>query len=148
MGNAARGVARCFNISVAKLSAAPTDWKQLVTSKLFVGLWRFIIMSASSKKFDFQCIVNNIKSIIRPEVATPNQGSGDPIGIKIAELSVLAQRLKKAHEEQEKELIKMNRLLNGLFRDIETLRNPLGSENEETRIEAGPEIKEIKEEEK
>lgn len=81
-------------------------------------------------------------------MATPNRDSDDPIGVKIAELSVLTQRLKKAHEEQEKELIKMNRLLNGLFEDIETLRNPLESEKGEAQIEAGSEIKEIQEEEK
>ena len=107
-------------------------------------------MSTSSRKFDFQCIVNNIKSIIRPEVMTSNQDSGDAIGIKIAELGVLTQRLKKAHEEQEKELIKMNRLLNGLFKDIEMLRNPLESEKEEAHTKSGsePELKEMAEEEK
>ena len=105
-------------------------------------------MSTSSKKFDFQCIVNNIKSIIRPEGMTPNQNSNDAIGMKITELSALTQRLKKAHEEQEKELIKMNRLLNSLFKDVETLRNPSESEKKEAHTEAEPETKGIKEEEK
>ena len=102
-------------------------------------------MSVSNKKFDFQCILNNIKSMVRPEGVILNQNSDDAVGTKIAELSVMTQRLKKAHEEQEKELIKMNRLLNGSFKDIETLRNPPEFEKEEVQTEARPETKETKE---
>lgn len=86
--------------------------------------------------------------MIRPEGVAPNQDPNDTIGIKIDELNVLTQRLKKAHEKQEKELIKMNQLLNGLFKDIETLRNLPKSEKEETQIEIEPEKEEIQEEKK
>ena len=104
-------------------------------------------MGALSKKFDFQSILNNIKSMISLEGATPNPNPDDAIGMKIAELSVLTQRLIKAHEKQAKELTKMNLLLNDLFKDIETLRN-LPESEKEVQIEAEPEIKETKEKEK
>lgn len=61
-------------------------------------------MSNSGKKFDFQGVLNNIKSMISPESNTPSPDPSDAIGMKIAELSVLAQQLTKSHEEQAKEL--------------------------------------------
>ena len=104
-------------------------------------------MSASSKKFDFQRILNNIKLMISPEGVAINPDPDDAIGMKVAELNVLTQRLIKVHEEQAEELAKINLLLSGLFRDIETLRNPLESEKD-VRIEVESETKEAKEEEK
>ncbi|QTS84095.1 hypothetical protein [Coxiella endosymbiont of Amblyomma nuttalli] len=95
-------------------------------------------MSTLGKKFDFQNILNNIKSMISPEEMIPNPNPDDAIGIKIAELSVLTQQLTKVHEEQVKELTKMNRLLSELMRDVETLRNSLkpeqGTKEEKNKI--------------
>ena len=81
-------------------------------------------MNNSGKKFDLQGILNNIKSMINPESNTPNPDPSDIIGMKIAELSILAQQLAKAHERHAKELTKVNRLLNQLFKDLEALCNP------------------------
>ena len=88
-------------------------------------------MSDSSKKFDFQGVLNNIKSMISLESNTPSPDPSDVIGMKITELSILAQQLTKAHEEQAKELGKVNRLLNDLFKSLETLRNLASNKKEE-----------------
>ena len=88
-------------------------------------------MSDSSKKFDFQGVLNNIKSMISLESSTPNPDPDDVIGMKITELSVLVQQLTKTHEEQAKELGKVNRLLNDLFKNLEALRNLAENKKEE-----------------
>ncbi|AKQ33559.1 hypothetical protein [Candidatus Coxiella mudrowiae] len=85
-------------------------------------------MTNSSKKFDLQGILNNIKSMISPEGSTPDVNPDDAISIKISELSLLTQQLAKTHAEQAKEFTRINRLLNDLFKDIEALRNPLETE--------------------
>ncbi|MBW5802911.1 hypothetical protein FIV31_06035 [Coxiella endosymbiont of Ornithodoros amblus] len=87
-------------------------------------------MSNSGKKFDFQGVLDNIKSMISPESNTPSPDPSDAIGMKIAELSVIAQQLTKSHEEQAKELSNVNRLLSDLFKDLEAFRNP--PENKKT----------------
>jgi hypothetical protein len=79
-------------------------------------------MADPLKKFDIQGIITNIKSIINPEGNTPNVNPDDAIGVKIAELSILVQHLATAQAEQVKELGRVNKLLNGLFSDIEALR--------------------------
>lgn len=62
--------------------------------------------------------------MINPEGNTPQPDADDAIGTKIAQLSTMVQQLANAHAEQAKELHKVNKILNGLFKDIETLRNP------------------------
>lgn len=79
-------------------------------------------MADALKKFDIQGIISSIKSIITPEGNTPNVSPDDAIGMKIAELSTLVQQLATAQAEQVKELTQVNKLLNGLFNDIEALR--------------------------
>lgn len=75
-----------------------------------------------NKKFDFQGIINSIKSLINPEGNTPAADPDDAIGMKLAELSVLVQQLASAQAEQVKELGQVNKLLNELFKDIEAIR--------------------------
>ena len=79
-------------------------------------------MSESGKKFDFNEIINNIKSMISPDSNVPSPNPDDAIGMKVAELSLLAQELANAHSEQAKTLTKFNKLLNAVFKDIEALR--------------------------
>ncbi|ABS78188.1 hypothetical protein [Coxiella burnetii] len=98
-------------------------------------------MSNSGKKFDFQGVLNNIKSMISPESNTPSPDPSDAIGMKIAELSVLAQQLTKSHEEQAKELANVNRLLNDLFKDLEAFRNPPENKTEEKQEDKKEETK-------
>ncbi|AAO90058.1 hypothetical protein [Coxiella burnetii] len=98
-------------------------------------------MSNSGKKFDFQGVLNNIKSMISPESNTPSPDPSDAIGMKIAELSVLAQQLTKSHEEQAKELANVNRLLNDLFKDLEAFRNPPENKTEEKQKDKKEETK-------
>ena len=85
-------------------------------------------MSDISKKFDFSGLLDNVKTMINPTANTPNPSLDDAIGIKLAEISALAQQLGNAHAEQTRELGKLNKLLNGLYKDIETLRNPPAEE--------------------
>ncbi len=93
-------------------------------------------MSEMKKKFDLNEIINNVKSMISPDSTVPNVSPDDAIGMKIAELSTMVQQLSNAHAEQAKELAKVNKLLNGLFKDIEALRNPKPVEKPEAAKEA------------
>lgn len=79
-------------------------------------------MADALKKFDIQGIINSVKSMISPEGNIPNVNPDDAIGMKIAQLSTLVQQLANAQAEQVKELTQINKLLNGLFKDIEALR--------------------------
>lgn len=81
-------------------------------------------MSDITKKFDLQGIIGNVKSIISPAGNTPSPNPDDALGLKIAELSTLVQQLATDQAEQSKALTKVNKLLNGVFQDVEALRNP------------------------
>lgn len=80
-------------------------------------------MSDAMNKFDVNGIINSIKSMINPEGNTPNPDPDDAVGVKIAQLSTMVQQLAHTHAEQSKELTKVNKILNDLFKDIEALRN-------------------------
>lgn len=85
-------------------------------------------------KFDFQSIVNSVKSIINPEGTTPNVVEGDPIGAKIVEISNLLQTTAQAQAQSAKDLSKINGLLNSLYKDLEAIRK-LGEElGEQKRV--------------
>lgn len=77
-------------------------------------------LSDITKKFDG--LVSGIKSMINPAGGTPDVDPDDAIGLKIAELSIKVQQLSERHKEQSRALDEVNRLLNGVFRDIEQLR--------------------------
>lgn len=81
-------------------------------------------LSDFTKKFDLNNLVGSIKSLISPTAGTPEVSPDDAIGLKIAQMSVIAQQLAKLTEEQSKEFSKLNGLLNGLYQDIERLRHP------------------------
>lgn len=108
-------------------------------------------MTNSSKKFDLQGILSNIKSMISPEGNTPNVNPDDAIGMKVAGLSVLIRQLAKTYAKQSKEFTKVNRLLNELFKDIEAFRNSSAADSPEpsefsvsSKHESSEETKETK----
>ena len=73
-------------------------------------------------KFDLQSIVNSVKSIINPEIGTPNVSEGDPIGAKIVAISTLLQNVVNAHAQSAKDLTQINNSLNELYKDLESFR--------------------------
>lgn len=83
-----------------------------------------------TKKFDLNNIVGSIKSLINPTSGTPEVDPNDAIGLKIAQISVIAQQLSKVSEEQSKEFSKLNQILNGLYGDIERLRGECATKTE------------------
>ena len=83
-----------------------------------------------AKKFDFDSLVDNIKSVINPAGGTPEVDPNDALGVKIASLSVKVQELMQSQQEQIQELAEVNKLLNGLFQDLEAIRNPTPTEKE------------------
>lgn len=72
-------------------------------------------------KFDFQGIVNSVKSMINPET-TPNVAEGDPIGSKIVQISSLLKNVASIQTQSTKDLNNINRLLNELYKDLEAFR--------------------------
>jgi len=91
-----------------------------------------------AKKADFSGILDNIKSMLNPAGGAPDVDPNDAIGMKIAQLSTLVQQMAKVAEQQEKDFATMNQLLNGLYQDIETLRNPPEEAAEEAVKEEAP----------
>jgi hypothetical protein len=74
-------------------------------------------------KFDFQSIVNSVKSIINPESSVlKGAESGDPIGTKIVKINALLKETANAHAQSAKDLAQINSLLNELYRDLESFR--------------------------
>lgn len=82
-------------------------------------------------KFNFQNIVNDIKSMISPAGDTPQPDSSDALGIKLARLSVMAQELQAEHLEQGKKFAEMNALFNEVYQSLEAMRNPEKTETAE-----------------
>lgn len=76
------------------------------------------------KKFDFQDIVNNVKSMISPSGATPQPADPeDTLGLKMAEMSILLQEMGQVQAEQAKKYAKVNGLLNEV---LELVRSQTG----------------------
>lgn len=82
-------------------------------------------------KFNFQNIVNDLKSMISPTGNTPQPDPSDALGIKLARLSVMAQELQTEHLEQGKKFAEMNALFNEVYQSLEAMRNPEKAENTE-----------------
>ncbi len=85
--------------------------------------------SELTKKFDLNSIVGGIKSLLNPEEESPNVDPNDAIGVKIAQLSLMAQQLSKMLEQQSKDFVIMNQLLNDLYKDLEALRSAAKTES-------------------
>ena len=76
-----------------------------------------------AKKIDIGGIVNNLKSLVNPEGKTPDVDPDDALGVKIASLSMKVQEASKKQKELSKELDDINHLLNGVFSDVQALRD-------------------------
>ncbi len=76
-------------------------------------------MSTDNSKFDLQGLIGNFKTMINPTANTPDPNPGDVVGIMIAELSIMVQQLQAAHVEQGKQLGKINRMFNDLYKHLE-----------------------------
>lgn len=79
-------------------------------------------LSDITKKIDLNNIVNSIKSIVNPGGGTPEADPEDALGVKMAQISILVQELAKNQEQQAKDLLKVNQLINELFQDLQRLR--------------------------
>ena len=101
-------------------------------------------LSDFTSKFDLDKILGGIKSMINPEGESPAVDPNDALGLKIAQLSALFQEMAKSHAELAKEFAKANEILNGLFKDLESVR---GSE-QGPKTESEPEEKPPEEEKK
>ena len=84
-------------------------------------------------------LVGNIKSMINPAGATPTVDPDDALGIKIAKLTTLIQTVIATEKEQMKNLTECNTLLNGVFQDVEALRNKCKTQKVMGSTEAAPE---------
>lgn len=84
-------------------------------------------------------IVGSLKSMISPAGGTPNVDPDDALGLKVAELTTLIKQMTDAQQEHVKNLNKVNELLNGLFHDVQTLREEVhgvrGKKTAETTVE-------------
>ncbi|OGT44164.1 MAG: hypothetical protein A3F13_06065 [Gammaproteobacteria bacterium RIFCSPHIGHO2_12_FULL_40_19] len=67
-------------------------------------------------------IMGSLKSMISPAGGTPNVDPDDALGLKVAQITTLTKQLIDAQQEHVKNLSKLNELLNGLFHDVQTLR--------------------------
>lgn len=76
-----------------------------------------------AKKIDLGGIVSNLKSLVNPEGKTPDVDPDDALGVKIASLSMKVQEASKKQKELSKELDDINHLLNGVFSDVQALRD-------------------------
>jgi hypothetical protein len=81
-------------------------------------------ISDLTKKIDFNGIVKGVKSMINPTGMTPDVDMNDPLGVKLAKISVLVQSIANIQAQQTKEFAQVNKLVNELYKDIETIRNP------------------------
>jgi len=79
-------------------------------------------LSDLTSKFDLDKILGGIKSMINPEGETPEIDPNDALGLKIAQLSALFQEMAKSHAQHAKDFTKANEILNGLFKDLEAVR--------------------------
>ncbi|PHQ82478.1 MAG: hypothetical protein COB66_00225 [Coxiella sp. (in: Bacteria)] len=79
-------------------------------------------LSDIAKKIDLDAIVKNVKSIIKPTANTPDVDPNDPVGVKLASISVLVQSVANIQAQQSKDLAKINKLVNALYEEIEASR--------------------------
>jgi hypothetical protein len=68
-------------------------------------------------------IVGSLKSMINPTGVAANVDPDDALGLKIVKLTTMVKQLSDAQQEQVKKLNECSALLNGVFQDIEILRN-------------------------
>ena len=79
-------------------------------------------------KFDFNSILDNLKAMINPAGGTPEVDPEDALGVKIAQASVLLKEMVQHEHEHVKNMNELNNLLNGIYADVEALRNQPSAE--------------------
>ncbi|OGT25096.1 MAG: hypothetical protein A3I77_05505 [Gammaproteobacteria bacterium RIFCSPLOWO2_02_FULL_42_14] len=84
------------------------------------------------EKFDFtkqiKGLTDNIKSMINPGGGTPNVDPSDAMGVKIAKITTMLTELANSEKETAKKFSELNSLMNDVFQDLETIRNPAKKE--------------------
>ena len=80
-------------------------------------------------------IMGSLKSMISPAGGTPNVDPDDALGLKVAQLTALIKQMTDAQQEHVKNLNKANELLNGLFHDVQTLRDEVHGVREKKAAE-------------
>lgn len=96
-------------------------------------------LSDLTKKFDLGGIVKNVKTMINPMSQTPDVDIDDPLGVKMAQISMMLQKCATLQGEQKKMLEQTNALVNELYAQLEAIRNPAGSEDKApAKAEAKP----------
>lgn len=73
-------------------------------------------------KFDFNSILDNLKSMINPAAGTPDVDPDDDLGVKIAQASVLLKEMVQHEHEHVKNMNQLNELLNAIYLDVDALR--------------------------
>ncbi len=76
-----------------------------------------------TKKIDLTHIVKGVKSMINPTGMTPDVDMNDPLGVKLAKVSTLVQSIASIQAEQTKQFAQVNKLVNELYQDIESMRH-------------------------
>ena len=87
---------------------------------------------------DFNAIVKEVKSVLRPGIVVPKDKEADPIGYRIAELGNLIKKLAEVNAQQGKDIAKINNMLIGLFEDLQKMKTE-GSDQGATQTQAAPE---------
>ncbi len=99
---------------------------------------------SNAPKFNFQGIVDNLKTMINPDAETPMPVDGDQLGKKLQSISLGLQELSEQHAQQTQNLNDLNHQVNELFNDIEQLRqqtndvNPVAAATAAPKAEAQP----------
>lgn len=91
-----------------------------------------IDLSELTKKIDLNQIVDSIKSLVTPGGGTPEVDPEDAIGVKLAQISILLQELAKNQEQQAKDFMKVNQLINGIYKDLQQFRQQSEEQTDET----------------
>lgn len=87
---------------------------------------KFPDFSELTKKFDFQGIMDNVKSAINQlsQVTPKPAPEGDEIAAQFVTLIEKVQRIAKIQAEQAKEIAQVNLMLNELYREVDVFRHP------------------------
>ncbi len=86
-------------------------------------------------KFDFQKIINDLKSMIGP-VVIPEANKDDPIAYCLSELSKLAKDLAESHSKQADTIAKISTMLGTLHQEIVKIHKGSGAAESKVAGEA------------
>jgi len=87
-------------------------------------------LSERKNKFDFDKILNSIKSMLGAEGSSIQVDVNDDLGNKIVQIKQLTRELSQSHLRLSKDFVKIDHLLAEVFKDIEDLRGQRQQEKE------------------